>query len=58
MMEAFGGRAEQRTLFMSIRLLAKKNSKGRRTNALAGSVHATHIESNKIIIEKSSIICG
>ena len=44
------GKAEQRTLFISIRLLGKKkgyrSKADRHTNALAGSMHATHFESN------------
>ena len=57
----FDGKVEQRTLFILIRLLAnqKYNSKAdRHTNALAGSVHATHFESSTRIISQNLEFLG
>ena len=58
MREVFDGKAGQRTLFISIRLLVKKKDKskaGRHTNALAGSVHATHFGSSTRLISQKKI---
>jgi hypothetical protein len=50
----FDSKEEQRTLFISIRLLVKKSPKAdRHTNALAGSVHATHFESSTRLISQN-----
>jgi hypothetical protein len=52
----FDGKAEQRPLFISIRLLVKKrgykSKADRHTNTLAGSVHATHFESSTRLISE------